>query len=157
MACLWNLKHPSNEFQVWIRSGWLHMRRPLNNHLKREKMGLIRMNRGCFWVSAMISFFTESKISRRRRQWVILADLLDKLIFLVISGDGEVAILNCTFRKTQLHPRSKFYHPFSPHVSKICYPSKCSSRYAKWGRRCRRWDKWLYHSTTTLSMFYLVL
>ena len=35
---------------------------------------------------------------RRQTQWAYLAELLDKLLFLVVSGDGEVALLNYTVR-----------------------------------------------------------
>ena len=55
----------------------------------------------CKFCSLLLSLFSsaESNCLRRRTQWAYLGELLDKLLFLVVSGDGEVTFLNYTFRK----------------------------------------------------------
>ena len=46
-------------------------------------------------------FFSHTEINflRRRTQWAYLAELLDKFLFLVVSGDGEVVLLNRKFKR----------------------------------------------------------
>jgi hypothetical protein len=68
----------------------------------------------------------------RPAQWATLDELLDKLLFLAVSGDGMQSVF-LKFRKLFLLNmiRSNVYIEFPPHLSKICKSSECASSHAE--------------------------
>lgn len=68
----------------------------------------------------------------RPAQWATLDELLDKLLFLAVSGDG-MQVLFSVFESCFLLNliRSNVYIEFPPHLSEICNSSECFSCHAE--------------------------
>ncbi len=69
--------------------------------------------------------------SRRPAQWATLDELLDKLLFLAVSGDGT-STTNFSNTVSDLYStRSFIYHAFPTNLPKVCNSKKNHTSYAE--------------------------
>jgi hypothetical protein len=76
-------------------------------------------------MSSLLNIFVS-----RPAQWATLEDLLDKLLFLAVSGDGMVFIVQLA-GLPNMKPRPRLYHTLPAYVSQVCHSKKCASCDAK--------------------------
>jgi hypothetical protein len=77
----------------------------------------------------------------RSGQYATLAELLDKLLFLAVSGDGKLPFLTCWhYRIHSIDHRSNVYFAFPSYISKICESSQYIVGYAEANARTRQFN-----------------
>lgn len=69
--------------------------------------------------------------SRRPAQWATLDELLDKLLFLAVSGDGMIAIVCLTQSLISNTTRSFVYHALPADLPEVCDSKKNNTSYAE--------------------------
>jgi hypothetical protein len=83
------------------------------------------------YVAANKAVTRFSSFSRKPAQFAILDTLLDKLLFIAVSGDGAIQPGLSLFPTDEPLRRSKFHFIFLTHLSEILHTPQCSTSHAK--------------------------